>query len=356
MKVLDVAGLIPGASEGLGLGNKFLDDLRHASILLHIIDTSGKTNEKGEQTSGYDPLQDVKWLEKEIHSWIFNNMWKRWGSIVRKHIANRNTIANTLQVQLSGYGTRLDTVITMLDNLHIHDPVEIDQWGEEKVSEVVWEFLRVRFPTILVLNKIDVETSDANIARICTEYPNTPVVLCSAGAEIYLRKMKKQGYIRYGINDDNFVTADEDQEEIGSGSGSSSSEGAAKAPLKPLDDANRQRLNKIRDMLMFRYGGTGVHSAINLAVEHLGFFPVYVVNNVNNFTCDHSGGGVFRDCELVPKGTTVLDLLKKITHTSDIASRFTSAENARGVQMGLDEELTRENNIVRFVLQAYDSK
>lgn len=29
-----------------GLGNKFLDDLRTADILLHIVDVSGTTNEK----------------------------------------------------------------------------------------------------------------------------------------------------------------------------------------------------------------------------------------------------------------------------------------------------------------------
>jgi ribosome-binding ATPase YchF (GTP1/OBG family) len=85
--MLDVAGLVPGASEGRGLGNKFLDDLRHAHVLLHIIDVSGRTNEKGEETQGYDPLRDIEWLQDEIHSWIFNNLWKKWGSIVRRHVA-----------------------------------------------------------------------------------------------------------------------------------------------------------------------------------------------------------------------------------------------------------------------------
>ena len=185
-----------------------------------------------------------------------------------------------MQIQLSGYGTRMETVLKLLENLGIYDPVEIDQWGEERVAQVVWEFLKVRFPTILVLNKIDVESSDANIARICTECPNAPVVLCSAGAEIYLRKMKKQGYIRYGPGDDNFVTAEDEEE----GGGFVRPEG--EPPLKPLDDANKMRMNKIRDMLMFRYGGTGVQAAINLAVQHLGYFPVYIVNSVTNFTCD----------------------------------------------------------------------
>jgi ribosome-binding ATPase YchF (GTP1/OBG family) len=41
-----LVGLIPGAHAGLGLGNKFLDDLRHADVFLHVIDASGTTNEK----------------------------------------------------------------------------------------------------------------------------------------------------------------------------------------------------------------------------------------------------------------------------------------------------------------------
>lgn len=67
VKLLDVAGLVPGASEGAGLGNKFLDDLRHADVLMHILDVSGTTNEKGEATVGYDPINDARWLHSEIH-------------------------------------------------------------------------------------------------------------------------------------------------------------------------------------------------------------------------------------------------------------------------------------------------
>lgn len=54
-------------SQGAGLGNKFLDDLRHADVLMHILDVSGTTNEKGEATVGYDPINDAQWLHGEIH-------------------------------------------------------------------------------------------------------------------------------------------------------------------------------------------------------------------------------------------------------------------------------------------------
>ena len=42
-----MAGLVPGAHEGKGLGNKFLDDLRHADALIHVVDVSGTTDAEG---------------------------------------------------------------------------------------------------------------------------------------------------------------------------------------------------------------------------------------------------------------------------------------------------------------------
>ena len=40
VELMDVAGLVPGASEGKGLGNQFLDDLRKADVFVHIVDVS----------------------------------------------------------------------------------------------------------------------------------------------------------------------------------------------------------------------------------------------------------------------------------------------------------------------------
>lgn len=51
IELLDVAGLVPGAHEGKGLGNKFLDDLRHADALVHVVDVSGTTDAEGRVAS-----------------------------------------------------------------------------------------------------------------------------------------------------------------------------------------------------------------------------------------------------------------------------------------------------------------
>ncbi len=46
VRLMDVAGLVPGASSGRGLGNKFLDDLRQADALIHVVDASGSTRHR----------------------------------------------------------------------------------------------------------------------------------------------------------------------------------------------------------------------------------------------------------------------------------------------------------------------
>jgi len=112
-----VAGLVPGAHEGKGLGNQFLNDLCFADALIHVVDVSGTTNEKGEETIGYDPINDIDWLRYEIHSWIYNNLKGRWGSIVRRHVATKSSPVETFQSQLSGYGANHALILRFCDKV-----------------------------------------------------------------------------------------------------------------------------------------------------------------------------------------------------------------------------------------------
>ena len=82
--LMDVAGLVPGASEGKGLGNQFLDDLRQADVFVYIIDASGETDEGGKPTKNYDPCNDVRFLEDELNAWWYNIFLKVWKTFSRK--------------------------------------------------------------------------------------------------------------------------------------------------------------------------------------------------------------------------------------------------------------------------------
>src|SRR3989338_3518224 len=85
VQLLDVAGLVPGAHHGVGRGNQFLDDLRQADALIHVIDVSGSTNEKGEavQPLSYDPIKDVEFLERELDLWFLSLVKKGWEKFAR---------------------------------------------------------------------------------------------------------------------------------------------------------------------------------------------------------------------------------------------------------------------------------
>src|SRR5512136_861373 len=72
VEMIDVAGLVPGAWSGKGLGNQFLDEIRTADALIHVVDAAGATDSEGKVcTPGTrDPIDDVKFLEEEIDMWL----------------------------------------------------------------------------------------------------------------------------------------------------------------------------------------------------------------------------------------------------------------------------------------------
>ena len=145
----------------------------------------------------------------------------------------------------------------------------MENWDEAMVHKVVDQFMHDRFPIILVLNKIDQSDADNNVMRICQKYPNEPIIparynqmkeysQCSALSECFLRKMNKEGYIRYVDGAENFTTF-EDEKESGPPPG--------KKALKECDEKVASRLEKVKDLVLFRYGATGVQQAIKKAVE-----------------------------------------------------------------------------------------
>ncbi|KAK8021083.1 P-loop containing nucleoside triphosphate hydrolase protein [Apiospora arundinis] len=290
IELLDVAGLVPGAHEGKGLGNKFLDDLRHADALVHVVDASGRTNAEGENTRGYDPSQDIAWLRSEIVAWIKGNLYQRWGSIKRRHVAVKASAVDTLQSQFSGYGSTSQLVARTLDKLALKEPLE--HWSEETVDRVVAAFTDEKFPTVIALNKIDDPDAYTNLMKITKMYKNSLVVPCSARAELFLRKMAKQGYVQYV-----------------EGSGG----------LKEMDEKNKEIIDEYKDMILYRYNSTGVVDVLSAAAKLLGLVPIFPVRSTATFSSGSDTKAVFRDCVLVKRNSTVGEVAKKVMGDVTIA-------------------------------------
>ncbi|KAJ2371942.1 hypothetical protein IW150_004361 [Coemansia sp. RSA 2607] len=345
VRLLDVAGLVPGASEGLGLGNQFLDDLRQADALIHVVDASGTTDAQGKETRGYDPLDDVQWLRSEIEQWVLGNVERKWGGTVRRHVATRAAPLDTLHAQLAGYGTRRDVVQRALDEVAGEVGLSLESWDVQARRRFISAFLDHRFPTIVALNKIDMPDADKNIAAIMRRYRQPSgthtlrdgisehnIVLSSALAECFLRKMAAQKYILYEPGSDDFQTHDEVED------------------LRPVDEKVRRRLENIRDLVLFRYGSTGVQDVVGRAVEALRYVPVFPVKSLVNFGA--SSGGAFRDCVLVRPGTTVREFARSL-HSQAIDQGYAGAETVGGIQLAEDDVIVAgKNNIIKYSVAA----
>ncbi|MCJ1306650.1 hypothetical protein MMC25_000293 [Agyrium rufum] len=336
IELLDVAGLVPGAHEGKGLGNKFLDDLRHADALIHVVDVSGTTDAEdwlmdmlpqGKATRGYDPSYDIVWLRSEIVNWILGNLMEKWGSLKRRHIAIKSTAADTLQGQFSGYGSTPSIMTRTLDILSLKTPLEA--WDAATIQSVVSTFVDTKFPTVISLNKIDHPDAGNNISKIAkqTADPST-LVLCSAISEVFLRKLAKQGFVKY-VEGSEFVDTREDLLEMGEADGGG---------LKEMDEKLKTRIENLRDMVLYRFGSTGVVQCLSRAAELLGLVPVFPVKNVNAFgpKAEAIGGSrepLFRDCVLVKKGTSVRDVARKVIGDAPLAY----VEGVGGVRVSEEE-------------------
>lgn len=255
------------------------------------------------------------------------------------------TAVETLQNQFSGYGSTAQVVARSLERAHIKDPLE--SWTDETIESIVSAFTDEKFPTVIALNKIDhpdadkVSTSKGtqgprlrigqNIAKIAKTQPPESLVLTSAISEIFLRRLVKQGYIRYAEGTDAVDTRD-DVIALGEADGGG---------LRPMDDKLAARLDKLRDLVLFRFASTGVAEVLRRAAALLGLVPVFPVRSVLGLGLpgpsvggQTAGGGadkkkLFRDCVLVKRyvrpetrverapdswssGTTVGDVYRKV--------------------------------------------
>ncbi len=140
----------------------------------------------------------------------------RRGSIKRRHIATKASPVDTLQNQFSGYGSNPQIIARTLDRLHLKEPLE--HWSPETITAVVNAFIDEKFPTVFALNKIDHPDADKNISKIAKMQDPQSIVLCSAISEVFLRKLAKQGFVKY-VEGSEFVDTREDLIEMGEADG-----------------------------------------------------------------------------------------------------------------------------------------
>jgi ribosome-binding ATPase YchF (GTP1/OBG family) len=321
VELLDVAGLVPGAHEGKGLGNQFLDELSNADVILNVVDASGGTNAEGEplEVGSYDPVEDVHFVEEEMDLWLAGIVADNWESIERASRSPDFDFEEALTDTLTGVGATEYDVMAVLRNMeYSQDPMAWEDADREELARRLRERTK---PIVVVANKADVAPA-GNVERL--EEVAGHVVPCTAEGELALRQAVEAGVVDYDPGDDGFdVTGD-------------------------LSDAQAEGLERIRDV-MDEWGGTGVQQSLNEAVyDLLERITVYPVQNETRWT--DGQGKVLPDAFLLEPGATPKDLAFAVH--SDIGEGYLHAVDAReNRRIGEDHELS-EGDVIKVVSTA----
>ena len=323
IEMIDVAGLVPGAWEGRGLGNQFLDEIRRADALLHVVDASGSTDCEGRicKKGSHDPLEDVKFLENEITMWLNQILKKDWAKLVRTAGSGKEDMVSLLESRLSGLGIKRFHILESLrkTDLKMDKPT---LWSDDDVLNFIDILRSVSKPTLIVANKIDLPYAENNLERIKDSGYN--VVACSAEAELALRRAGEKGLISYTPGDCKLTL---------------------KKPEK-LNEAQKRALNAIQEQILYKFGSTGVQAAINMAfLEMLQMVAVYPVEDSEHLS-DHKGR-VLPDVYLVPFGTTARQLAY-IIHT-ELGDSFIHAIDIRGKNRIGEDYVLKDRDVISIV-------
>jgi len=319
IKLIDVAGLVPKASEGRGLGNKFLDDLRQADVLLHVIDVSGTTDEEGRPTTNYNPARDIKWLEEEIEAWFYNLIVREWQELKRKAQHTDKPIA-ILAEKLSGLKIKEEHIKETILKLNLDE--KFWNWNSDMLFEFVRELRQISKPIVIVANKADMPNAEKNIETIKKE-TRSKVFVCSAEIELALKEAARDGIIEYVPGSNSFKILDDSK----------------------LDEKKKKALEFIKSYLE-KNGSTGVQDAIDYAVfELLKAIVVYPVENETKLS--DKEGNILPDAFLMKQRSKAIDLAYRIHQ--DIGKNFVAAIDVRTHRrLSKDYEL-KHNDVIRIL-------
>jgi ribosome-binding ATPase YchF (GTP1/OBG family) len=323
VEFIDCAGLVPGAWEGRGLGNQFLDEIRKADALVHIIDASGGTDCEGRlcKPGEHDPLEDVKFLEHEITMWMANILKKDWPKIARTAEAESKDIFSMLEERLSGLSIRRSHILEAArrTGLNVDKPAS---WSDEDFLKFVDMVRQIAKPMLIAANKMDVPGAEENLERL--RKLNHVVIPCCAEAELALRRANEKQLIDYRPGDCNFKINDPSR----------------------MNETQIKALETIREKILLRTGSTGVQEAVNTAFfKLLSMITVYPVEDIERLA-DHNGR-VLPDAYLVPYGTTARQFAY-IIHT-EIGEAFIYAVEAREKKRLGEDHILKDRDVVSIV-------
>jgi ribosome-binding ATPase YchF (GTP1/OBG family) len=321
IQIIDVAGLVPGAHAGKGLGNKFLDDARQADALIHVIDISGSTDFEGRPlTPGTgDPLEDIRFVDEEFDLWLVSIIKRDWDHIRELDSSGLNT-AQILKKRLSGLAVTESTIDKVLNKFNLHNK-KIRSWTEQELFNFCQSIRRIEKPVVIAANKADLLTSQNNLEKIMEKY--THVIPCTSELEVLLRKAAKNGFLHYLPGDASFEIKENMQ----------------------LSEKQRYALQIVSSFIK-KYGSTGVQEILNVACfDLLKKIVVYPVEDESKLT--DKKGNILPEAYLLNEDSTAKELAHVIH--DELGKGFLFAIDVRTKRRLGADHILKNNDVVKIV-------
>ena len=321
VKLIDVAGLVPGAHEGKGLGNQFLDDARQAEVLIHIVDISGSTDIQGQPVNigTHDPREDIKFVEDEFDFWFKQILEREWPKLSKEIEKKSTKLVNGITDRFSGLGVKDYQVREVLQNLDLltKKPTE---WNDSILTKFAQMLRKKTKPMLIAANKADL-CKDLDITNEL--HKDRDIVNCSAETELLLKKAAKANLIDYIPGNEKFVMN-------------------KNVDMSP---PQKEALN-LTERVLSKLNSTGVQTALNSAIfrvlKLIVVFPVEDETRLSN-----KDGEVFPDAKLLSENATAKNLAETIHQ--DIAKGFLYAVDVKTKQrIGADHQL-KNGDVIKIV-------
>ena len=308
--LVDIAGLVPGASEGRGRGNAFLADLANCDALIQVVDAAGTTDLEGnpqganqsKEVAQQRIAEEIEFLGKELDAWIAGLLSDGWTRGVRRVQAEgEKGLVTYIHEQLTGLGSTSQSIAISFEAFkNEHEELGSPwDWSQETIAALARHVRTALFPIHIAANKFDIAPSGV----LQSISANGTLMPCMADVELALRRAASAELISYVPGQNSFEFTNRDS----------------------LSEPQLKALNHMLERLSAN-DGTGVSTLLDTVLfDELEHIVVYPVQDETHWT--DGDGKVLPDAFVVPAGIQAKVLAYKVH--SDLGDGFIRGVDGR---------------------------
>lgn len=207
LEIVDIAGLVKGASSGEGLGNKFLGNILSTDAIIHVV-RCFENDDIVHVNGRIDPLSDIDTIETELMLADLESIDKQIKNLEKKArgldkdaaklLADANTIKNGLEngtpARNSGVDAAPFNLLTAKPVIYVCNVDEASAATGNKYSDLVRDKFGATNAVLVISSKIEME-----IAQIVDPTERAMFLTDLGLAESGLQQVIKTGYKTLGL-------------------------------------------------------------------------------------------------------------------------------------------------------------